>query len=221
MTFQWAAGLIAFACSLISIWPAVRDIRAGVAHPSPVGWLIFAAECAVFTTSLALAGGRAQLGLPAAETLGCTVVAVLAWRAAQRRSGQALDDEEEPRWVSVMIITGVAVALAVVTASAAGAELASPVQATCLLIGVDLVAGAVVVNRVAHQPDAESPGNWAWYLAGECFATVSAIGSAWIFWASSLSGAAVAAAILLTAWRGGVTVKLPGRAAIAGERGTS
>lgn len=217
MTFQWVAGLLAFVCSLISIWPAVRDIRSGAAHPSPVGWVIFAAECAVFTASLALAGGRAQLGLPAAETIGCTLVAVLAWRAARRRSGQALDDEDEPRWVSVMIIAGVTVALAIVTASAAGAGLASPVQATCLLIGVDLVAGAVVVNRVAHEPAAESPGNWAWYLAGECFATVSAFGSAWIFWASSLSGAAVAGAILFTAWRGGVTVQLPRRATISVE----
>jgi hypothetical protein len=56
VTWQWAAGTVAAGCSLYSIRPYVSELRAGEARPSPVGWAIWAALCAVLTAALALAG---------------------------------------------------------------------------------------------------------------------------------------------------------------------
>jgi hypothetical protein len=187
----------------------VRDLRAGKVAPTPVGWVIWALLCAVLTTALALAGGRAQLGLPVAEWLGCTVIAAWTWLLARRRAGRALDDEDMPRWLSVTALASVAVALAVVVASAAGLHMASPVAAAVLLLAVDLVAAAVAVNRVFHDATAESVESWWWYAVGEGFCLLTAIGHSWIFWASSGSGLLVAGAIIGMAWRGSEHIHLP------------
>jgi len=206
VTFQLAAGVAAFACSMWSVPTAVRDIRTGKATPSPVAWLIFGLECAAFVTTLRLAGGWAQLGLVAAETISCCLIAVLAWRAARRRHGHAAAAEEAPVWVLVLTVAGVAVACAMVVAGQAGLVPVTPVQATLVLIGVDLTGGVVALRGVARNPGNEPVLSWLRYGMGEVWATVAAIGSGWIFWATSLSGLAVAAAITGMAWRGGERV---------------
>jgi hypothetical protein len=204
VTFQWAAGITAAACSLYSILPYVRGILGGN-RPSPVSWLIWAVLCGVLTASLIFAGGRATVALPATETAGAAVITVLAWRAARRRAGgRALDAEHMPRGLAITVLAGAAAALA-------GWWFAGPVLAALLLIGVDLVGAAVTVNDLRHDPAAESLESWWWYGTGEIFATLAAAGAGWIFWVSSLSGVTVAAAIIATAWRGGVRARLPFR----------
>jgi len=209
VTWQWAAGAAAAGCDLYAIWPYVRELRTSQARPSPVGWAIWAPLCAVWTVSLGLAGGRAQLGLPATETVACTVIAVWAWRLARQRAGRPLDAEELPRWLSKVMLASTGVALAVVLASVAGLPLASPGAAVCLLVGVDLAAGAVVVNGLRSDPGRESVPSWWWYGAGEAFTLITAVGKGWVFWASPVSGLLIAAGIIGMAWRGGERISRP------------
>jgi hypothetical protein len=155
--------------------------------------------CAELTIALAFAGGRAPLALPASETAGCTLIAVLSWRAARRRAGRVLDAERIPRWLAVAVLAGAAAALA-------GWWFAGPVLAAVLLIGVDIAAAAVTVTDLWHDPEAESVPSWCWYGLGEVGATIAAFGAGWVFWVSSLSGLAVAVTVVGTARHGGVTV---------------
>jgi hypothetical protein len=182
VTWQWAAGAAASGCDMYSMRPYVQDLRASKLRPSPVGWAIWAPLCAVWTVSLGLAG-RAQLGLPASETVGCTVIAVWSWRLARQRVGRPLDAEQQmPRWLSKVILAGTGVAMTAVLASVAGLPLASPTAAVCLLVGVDLTAGAVVVNGLRGDPGRESLLSWWWYGAGEVFTLITAAGKGWVFW---------------------------------------
>ena len=200
MSLQWVAGGAAAACSLYSFVPYIRGIRAGN-RPSPVSWIIWAGLCASLTAAQIAGGGRAVVALPAAELLGCTTVAVLAWQAARKR-GTGLD-EHLPRWLVLTELGGCAVALA-------WWPFAGPLVSVLLLIGVDFTAAVSTVIDLRHDPAAESLASWWCYGTGEVLATVAAIGASWVFWASSLSGLAVAVTIIATAWRGGVTVRLPG-----------
>jgi hypothetical protein len=206
VTPQWASGIIAFGCSAYSFIPYWRGIASGVNKPSPLAWIIWSALCVELTAALAAAGGRAVLGLPIAETIGCTINAVLAWRAAKRRAvtGKALDAETFSRRTAAILAAACALALA-------GWWFAGPVPAALLLIAVDFTAGGITVNDVRLDPAAEPLASWWWYGTGEVFSTAAAVGAGWVFWASSLSGLTVAVTIIAMAARGGVTVRTPPR----------
>jgi hypothetical protein len=137
------------------------------------------------------------------------VIAVWAWRLARRRAGRPLDAEAMPRWLCQVMLASTGVALAVVLASVAGLPLASPDAAVCLLVGVDLAAGAVVVNGLRSDPGRESVLSWWWYGAGETFTLITAAGKGWVFWASPVSGLLIAAGIIGMAWKGGERISRP------------
>ena len=201
MTLQWAAGLAAAGFSLSSFVPYIRGVLADK-KPSPVSWLIWAALCASLTSAQIAGGGRAVVALPAAELAGCVTVAALAWRAARRR-GTGLG-EDIPRWVVVTELGGCAAALA-------WWPFAGPLASVLLLVAVDFTAAANTIWNLRSDPAAESLSSWWLYGTGEVLATVAAVGASWVFWASSLSGLAVAATIIAVAWYGGVTIRPPGR----------
>jgi hypothetical protein len=203
---HWIAGGIAAVCSLYSFRPYVLGIRRGK-PVSPSSWVIWAVVATEITVALWFAGGRAQLGLPIAETAGCTLVAVMAWRAAKRRAGRALDGDKLPRRAVIALMAACGVALVGWWfADRIAGPAAGPILAACLLVGVDLTAGGITTRGLRTDPDDEPLSSWWWYGSGELASCGTAIGAGWVFWVSPLSGLAVATAIIATAWVGGVSV---------------
>jgi hypothetical protein len=208
MTGQWVCGIAAAGCSAGSCVPYAAQTVRGTARPSPLSWVIWLALCAQFTAALAAGGGRhahwritAPLGLPAAETAGAAVILVLAVRQQRRSPGGAADDKL-PRPAVVALLAGCAAALA-------GWWLAGPAVAACLLIAVDFAGAVPTVRKLRRDPGSEALGSWWGYAAGECFSVAAATGAGWVFWASPISGAAVAALIIGTAWAGGARARVP------------
>jgi hypothetical protein len=116
--------------------------------------------------------------------------------------GLAADDDMPPQ-VSAALLAAVAAAL--VAWYFAGATVAIVVA-----VAGECAGRAVTVPKLRRHPDSGPLASWWWYgVAAAC--AVAAVGhSGGIFYASPTAGVVIAAAVIVTAWRGGHRPALPG-----------
>jgi hypothetical protein len=200
----WAWGAASSAATTWSFVPYVRGIRHNPSvQPSPLSWLIWAALYGLLTGSQYARGGRASLALAAAETAGCSLIFVMAWRRAWaarpstwwQRGWQVLGASA----ADAMPPPVTAALLAAVAAALAAWHFAGPALAIALAVAIDATAGAITARKVAAHPASEPLASWWWYGIGAALALPAASPPGGIMYASPAAGLAIAAAVIASA----------------------
>lgn len=159
--FTSIMGVLSVTIAVLGMFPYWKSIIGGRTKPHQFSWIIFAIMNVIITVSQFLEGGRSSVLISLAFAIGCVVNVILSFRYGTR--GTSRFD---------VLLFGLAL-----TTIAAWTITESNAVAIWLTVVIDVLATAMIVLKIAAEPDSEDPFPWAIATIAFAFSCASLIGT--------------------------------------------